>query len=254
MKRISILEEEKKIIYSLLNNEQRNPNPKYEKLKRVFNFFDKKKSQSKNSIIYDFTGLLEKDLVEVEKPKDISSHDRMEEQGHVSHNYKLTNTGLIHIFSGRFAYSPYLLVKYQQEVVLRDLLYEYFELDTIRSSSAKFFVLITEYLADVSTYLIGYNKMSNDTLTKDIEEEIERNLKLFALILGFKIAILFKEANLISTTLEGDNDKGILALYQMETTMKKNLSKDVKLLNLITQVLNELETAHEELINTSRTN
>ncbi len=254
MKPFSMSDEEKKIMYGLINNEPRNLNKKYEKLIKFISYFEKKKNNSKNSLIYDFTGLLNKELVELEKPRDMSSHDQGREQDRLSKNYKLTNSGLIHIFSSKFVYSPNFLVRYHQEVVLRELLYKYFELDTIRSSSAKFFVLITEYLADVSRYLLGYHRISNRSLSKEIQEDVEFNLRLFALALGFRIAILFKESNLISTPLEGDSEKAILALYQMETNMKKNLSKDSKLLNLISQAVNELEKAHAELLNGSRSN
>jgi hypothetical protein len=145
-------------------------------------------------------------------------------------------------------------VKYHNEIFLRDSLYKYFELKTIRSSSAKFFVLISEYLYDVSSYLLGYNSTAASPLTSEIKKEIERNLSLLTLVLGFKIAIQYKESNLISSAFENDGDKAVLALYEMETSMKRNLSMDKKLLNLVSNVLNEFSVAREELLNSGKTN
>jgi len=161
---------------------------------------------------------------------------------------------LLHIFRGKFIYSPSLLVKYHNEIVLRDSLYKYFELRTIRLSSAKFFVLISEYLYDVSAYLLGYNSTAASPLTSEMEKEIERNLSLLTLVLGFKIAIYYKESNLISSTFENNSDRAILALYEMETSMKRNLSRDPKLLALVSNVLDELSVSREELLNSSKTN
>ncbi|HSA75416.1 MAG TPA: hypothetical protein VLE21_04440, partial [Candidatus Nitrosocosmicus sp.] len=166
--------------------------------------------------------------------------------------YKLTNIGLLYIFHGKFIYSPSLLVKYYNEIVLRDSLYKYFEIKTIRSSSAKFFVLISEYLYDVSSYLLGYNHTAASPLTSEIEKEIEHNLNLLVLVLGFKIAIQYKESNLISSTFENNSDKAILALYEMEASMKRNLSRDQKLLALVSNVLNEISVAREELLNLNK--
>jgi hypothetical protein len=89
-------------------------------------------------------------------------------------------------------------------------------------------------------------------LTIEIEREIEDHLNFFALVMGFKIAILFKESNLISASFESDNEKAIIALHQMETTMKRILSTDSMLQNLIVDVSNELNLAREEMLNSNR--
>lgn len=253
MKSISITEDEKKIIYAFLNSEQRNPNLKYERLKRLFSFFNKNKDHiNVSNASYDFTGLLDKGLIELEKPPALSGQNTDYKHNQDRKTYKLTNIGLLHIFHGKFIYSPSLLVKYYNEIVLRDSLYKYFEIKTIRSSSAKFFVLISEYLYDVSSYLLGYNHTAASPLTSEIEKEIEHNLNLLVLVLGFKIAIQYKESNLISSTFENNSDKAILALYEMEASMKRNLSRDQKLLALVSNVLNEISVAREELLNLNK--
>ena len=172
----------------------------------------------------------------------------MDKRCSLKNNYRLTSIGLICIFYNKFIYSPSLLAKYHDSIVLKELLYRYVEVDTIKSSSAKFFVLITEYLYDVSSYLIGYHRTSTNQLTLEIKREIEHQLSLFALTLGFKIAILFKESNLISASFQGDNEKAIIALHQMESTMKKILSKDSMLQKLVLDVSSEISLAREEFL------
>ncbi|GKS61470.1 MAG: hypothetical protein DA329_05675 [Candidatus Nitrosocosmicus sp.] len=252
---IPITEDEKKLIYSLINNEQKNPHLKYEKLKkRFFSIFEKRKHQRKDpNQSYDFTSLLEKGLIESGNSPFPTAENTIadERQSPLNNTYKLTSIGLIHIFNNKFIYSPSLLVKYHDSLVLKDLLYKYFELKTIASSSAKFFVLITDYLSDVSSYLLGYQRNSSGQLTLEVERELENHLNLCALSLGFKVAILFKESNLISASLKGDSEKAIIALQQIETTMKRILSKDSMFQNLVSEVSSELSIAREEMLNLS---
>ena len=203
---------------------------------------------------HDFVGLIDKGLIELEKPAGLSGRNNDHMQNNVAVCYKLTNMGLLHIFNGKFIYSPGLLVRYHDEIVLKDLLYKYFDLKTIRSSSAKFFVLISEYLYDISSYLLGYRHTDSSPLTSEIIKEIEHNLNLITLILGFKVAIQFKESNLISSTFENNSYKAISALYDTEIAMKKNLSRDPKLLSLVSNVLDELSSARAELLSLSKTN
>ena len=253
MNDISITEDEKKLLYNLINSEQKNPHLKYEKLKRFFSIFDKKKDQRKESSqSYDFTSLFDKGLIELERSPTLTGQNIAEDSQHpLNNNIKLTNTGLIHIFNSKFIYSPSLLVKYHNAIVLKDSLYRHFELNTIKSSSAKFFVIVTEYLYDVSSYLLGYNHGLSKQLTIDIERDMEDHLNFFALVMGFKVAILFKESNLISANFESDSEKAIIALHQMETTMKRILSRDSMFCNLVSNVSNELSLACEEMLNST---
>lgn len=255
MKSISITEAEKRTIYAILNNEQKNSNFKYDKFKRLLNLFYKNRNQIRDSnTSYDFTELLDKGLIELEKLPASSRQNTDYTHNQLSKSYKLTNLGLLNIFKAKLIYSPDLLVRYHNEIVLRDSLYKYFELNTIRSSSAKFFVLISEYLYNISSYLLGYLHTAARPLTSEIQKEIEHNLSLITLDLGFKIAIQFKESNLVSATFENNSDKAILAMYEMETAMKRILSRDQKLLSLVSNVFNELSLAREELLNLRKTN
>jgi hypothetical protein len=80
-------------------------------------------------------------------------------------------------------------------------------------------------------------------IINNTQRDSSNKIKIFSLISGFKIAILFNENNIISSNLETNNDNVIFAIHQVETLMKKNLSKDSKFLNLLSAVSNEFNSA-----------
>jgi hypothetical protein len=61
--------------------------------------------------------------------------------------YQLTSTGLFYMLSETRSYPPSLLKKYSNDPILLTLLYQYFEVDTIASSTARFYSIITQYLS-----------------------------------------------------------------------------------------------------------
>ena len=60
--------------------------------------------------------------------------------------YQLTSAGLFYVLSETTTYPPSLLKKYGNDPILLALLYQYFEVDTIASSTGRFYSLITQYL------------------------------------------------------------------------------------------------------------
>ena len=60
--------------------------------------------------------------------------------------YKLTSLGIFYVLSETRSYSPILLKKYKEDPVLLTLLYPYFEYDTINSTTARLYSVITQYL------------------------------------------------------------------------------------------------------------
>jgi hypothetical protein len=81
-----------------------------------------------------------------------------------------------------------------------------------------------------------------------MREEIGNNIKIFSLILGFKITILFNEYNIISSGIGANNDNVIFAIHQVESLMKKNLAKDPKFLNLLSIVSSEFSSGHDDFV------
>ena len=60
--------------------------------------------------------------------------------------YQLTSSGLFYVLSETVSYPPYLLKKYSDDPILLTLLYQYFEEDTIESSTARFYSIVTQYI------------------------------------------------------------------------------------------------------------
>ena len=69
MKSISITQDERKLIYAVLNNEQKNSHFKYEKLKKFLSFFNKNRNDKGKDCTtsHDFVGLIDKGLIELER-------------------------------------------------------------------------------------------------------------------------------------------------------------------------------------------
>jgi hypothetical protein len=83
-------------------------------------------------------------------------------------------------------------------------------------------------------------------IINNTQRDSSNKIKIFSLISGFKIAILFNENNIISSNLETNNDNVIFAIHQVESLMKKNLSKDSKFLNLLSAVSNEFNSGYDD--------
>src|ERR671932_467863 len=80
--------------------------------------------------------------------------------------YKLTSCGLFYIFSNVTTYSPKLLIKYQDNILLKTLLYPFFEIDTIKSCTARLYSTITHYLrtcCEATLYTLNMIKGAGNT-------------------------------------------------------------------------------------------
>ncbi|HKU84572.1 MAG TPA: hypothetical protein VJP58_11075 [Candidatus Nitrosocosmicus sp.] len=161
--------------------------------------------------------------------------------------FRLTSIGLIHIFNHKYTYSPDFLIKYHNDIFLQNVLFNLFQANTIKAATAKFFNIITDYLTTTSDYVIKLSLELNKPLNEDMKNEIEHKIKIFSLILGFKITVLFNENNIITSNLDANNDKVIFAIHQVETLMKKNLSKDSKFLNLLSAVSDEFSSGYDDI-------
>ena len=62
--------------------------------------------------------------------------------------YKLTTFGLFYIFSNTLNYSPQLLTDHRDSSILKALLFQYLQPNTIRQSTGRFYAIITQYLND----------------------------------------------------------------------------------------------------------
>ena len=247
VKHFPISEPEKRVLYNIINNTQRDSSNKIKRLKNFLGFNSNKMDGNFSTASVETKSLIEKGMIH-------SINTAMDPNPRVVTNQKptnekcgLTSIGLIHIFNDKYTYSPDFLLKYSDDIFLQEVLFNLFQTNTIKAATAKFFNIITDYLTTTANYVINLSLEMDKPLNEDIKNEIEHKIKIFSLILGFKIAILFNENNIISSSsLEANNDKVILAIHQIETLMKKDLSKDSKFLNLLSAVSNEFSSGYDD--------
>jgi hypothetical protein len=153
-------------------------------------------------------------------------------------------------------YSPKLLVKYQDNILLKTLLYPYFEIDTIKSSTARLYSAITHYLRTCcETTLYSLNIIKSTTRTEDWDrytKGLESELGWHAKTMGFKMAIMYNESNILGTNPDIDNDDAKLAFYELESAMKTTLSKDDRFMHLLDIVQKEFGEGYKELMDLRR--
>jgi hypothetical protein len=166
--------------------------------------------------------------------------------------YRLTTIGLFHIFFRIASYPPELLIKYKDNIVLKTLLYPYFEEETIKHSTARFYSTITQYLRRCcETTLYTLDTISSTPNVEDIgmqAKQLEFDLGWHTKALGFKLAVMYNESNMLITNPNVPNDNARIALYEVENDMKTLLSKDDKFMCLILTVKKEFEDGYKELI------
>ena len=247
VKRFPISDSEKRVLYNIINNTQRDSRNKIKMLKKLLGFISNRKDENISAVSFETNSLLEKGIIHSINTTINSNPGVNINQKPANEEYRLTSMGLIHIFNDRYTYSPDFLLKYQNDIFLQEVLFSLFQTITIKAATAKFFNIITDYLTSTSDYVINLSLEMNKPVNEDIKNEIEHKIKVFSLILGFKITILFNENNIISSNLETNNDKVIFAIHEVETLMKKNLSKDSKFLNLLSTVSSEFTSGYDDL-------
>jgi hypothetical protein len=97
---------------------------------------------------------------------------------------RFTSIGIIHIFNDKYTYSPEFLIKYHKDIFLQEVLFSYFQTDTIKVATANFFNIITEHLTIAANYVINLLLEMDNPPNKNTKNEIEHKIKIFSLILG----------------------------------------------------------------------
>ena len=167
--------------------------------------------------------------------------------------YRLTTLGLFHIFSKMASYPPELLIKYKDNIILKTLIYPYFEEETIKHCTARFYSAIIQYLREccqTTLYSLDTIKSTSNTEDKEIQaNQLEFDLGWHTKALGFKLAVIYNESNMLITNPDVSNDNARIALYELENGMKTLLSKDARFMSLILALKKEFEDGYKELIN-----
>lgn len=250
LNKIELTDNEKKILLKIINDQVNSPKIKMGKIKRLLGFLEN--NDIEPTIEKEEQRLLEIGVLERVNKDNISSIPYNDSKKSTVWKYKISSKGLLYIFNQNFIYSPNFLVIYEKDEVLQEILYQFFYSATIKSATAKFFNIIREYLHSLSNYLFNLSNLRKETPTitnNKLGLEIETELINTSLLLGHKIIILFNEYNLLNQTIESDNEKAIIALYEIENHMKSKLANDIKFQKLLFKINKEFLSNYNEITN-----
>jgi hypothetical protein len=163
-------------------------------------------------------------------------------------NYLLTTCGLFYILSENQVFSGMLLSKYRENVILRLLLFQYFEENTVKNWSPQAGIIISDYLHRCCVT----SKRTIETIkSSKISEDRDRYLKIleldlnaFAFCLGIRLTRLYSHYKGIS------KERGLKHSVQLnheEVKMLSLLTEDDKFSRFRSSALRVLDEAFEEL-------
>jgi hypothetical protein len=66
--------------------------------------------------------------------------------------------------------------------------------------------------------------------------------------LGFRLAVMYNESNILTTNVDILDDNAKVALYEVEDRMKKLLAYDTRFMKMVQSVREEFEAGYNELI------
>jgi hypothetical protein len=168
-----------------------------------------------------------------------------------STNYILTEKGIFCTLSKLEEYPPALLIRYSNSNVLETLLYQFFEVQTIKKCTASLYAEIIRYLKGCTTRTISSleeikNSRSDEQKNERIRE-LDLDLMWSAKILVLKLAMMYSEANILRSTSGMTKDNAKVAIYELENEMKSLLAKDSRFKAFLNQTYEELVEGYDEI-------
>jgi hypothetical protein len=168
--------------------------------------------------------------------------------------YQLTSTGLFYVLTETRTYPPSLLKKYSGDPILQALLYQYFEIDTITSSTGRFFSLITQYVRQCCRVTLNWledTQNSNEEHKNKLMNHLLFELGLNAKLLALRILIMYSDSNILSHTPKSESGDSDVAYYELESNMKETLAKDKKFIELLNQTNANFKNGFKEFTNSN---
>ena len=167
-------------------------------------------------------------------------------------NYKFTTYGLFYVFQNISIYPPQFLIKYQDNIILQTLVYQFFNEKTIKTGTGRFYSQIVSYLEECCKTSLN---AIDDIKSAETEEEkvkifdkLKFDLEWLIRRLCFKLTIMYNETNLLSIN-PNLNDEVKVTLYEYENKMKIQLSKDSQFIALLNNLHKDFNEGYSELIN-----
>jgi hypothetical protein len=228
--RAELLSSEKSIIYKIINSETSTYRVASSKIR-----LRQQSSQEKN----EYTSI--KKLISFRYIEE--SHEQKKLFGE-SMIYRFTTYGLLYVLSNNLIYPPQLLLNYDTNIIPKYFVFQYFETETIKQSTARFYDTITEYLSECVKLVIDRptdlksGTEESDMHMKSIEYELEGLIK----VLAVKLAITYSESNLLSiSSALAESDNARVTLYEIESSMKALIANDHRFMDLLRKTKMEFD-------------
>jgi hypothetical protein len=168
-----------------------------------------------------------------------------------STNYSLTEKGIFCALSKLEEYPPVLLIRYSNSNVLETLLYQFFEVQTIKKCTASLYAEVTRYLKRCTTRTIssleGIKNSRSEEQKNERIRELDLDLMWSAKILVLKLAMMYSEANILRSTSGMTKDNAKVAIYELENETKGLLAKDSRFKAFLNLTYEELVEGYDEI-------
>ena len=163
--------------------------------------------------------------------------------------YQLTSTGLFYVLTETVSYPPSLLKKYNDDPILKTLLFQYFEVDTIASSTARFYSIITQYLKQCCRTTLNWledTQNSDEDRKNKMMNLLLLELTLNAKLLALRIIIMYSDSTILSLTPKSKTGDPDVAYYELESNMKEILAKDSKFIEHLHRTNADFKSGYKE--------
>jgi len=163
--------------------------------------------------------------------------------------YQLTSTGLFYVLTETVSYPPSLLKKYSDDPILKTLLFQYFEVDTIASSTARFYSIIVHYLKQCCRTTLNWledTQNSDEDRKNKMMNLLLLELALNAKLLALRIIIMYSDSTVLSLTPKSKTGDPDVAYYELENNMKEILVKDSKFIEHLHRTNADFKSGYKE--------
>ena len=163
--------------------------------------------------------------------------------------YQLTSTGLFYVLTETVSYPPSLLKKYSDDPILKTLLFQYFEVDTIASSTARFYSIIVHYLKQCCRTTLNWledTQNSDEDRKNKMMNLLLLELTLNAKLLALRIIIMYSDSTVLSLTPKSKTGDPDVAYYELENNMKEILVKDSKFIEHLHRTNADFKSGYKE--------
>ncbi len=168
-----------------------------------------------------------------------------------SKSFRFRTNGLFYIFLNISIYPPQFLIKYQDDIILQTLVYQFFQEKTIKMSTGRFYSQLTTYIQECCNLTLNAIDDVNSSNKEDdkirIIDRLKFDLEWLIRRLAFKLLIMYNETNLLAVNT-GLKDDVRVTLYELETKMKGILSGDLKFIDLIENLNKDFSEGYQEMI------